>query len=210
MTLTRRDDLDLAPLAEALAPFGVQVAARLIRAGDEASYPDPEGAVVALDIARRRASGAARLAARRLLSELHGNAVAPLPRSASGAPVWPSGFIGSLAHDASYAVAAVARRGGLSGLGVDIEPAEPLPADLIAFVLSPAEREETAGDPVAQRLIFAAKEAVYKAIHPIDGSPLEYADIEIGLAAGKATLNDGRELQLFTLRGPRLIAVALI
>jgi len=206
----RRDDLDLAPLAEALSPFGVLVAVQRIRAGDESGFLDPAGAKAPRAIARRRASGAARLAARRLLPELDGDAVAPLPRSVSGAPVWPDGFIGSLAHDDLYAAAAVGRRGALVGIGIDIEPAEPLPTDLVDFVLTPPERKETSADPVAQRLVFAAKEAVYKAIHPLDGSALEYADITVRLSDGSATLRDGRRLRLFTLQAAQLVAVALV
>ena len=76
----------------------------------------------------------------------------------------------------------------LVGLGVDIEPAEPLPADLVGLVLNSAERSAAKGDRVAQRFVFVAKEAVYKAIHPLDGTPLEYADIEIALGEGMATL----------------------
>lgn len=106
-------------------------------------------------------------------------------------------------------MAAAARRGRLVGLGVDIEPPEPLPADLVDLVLSAAERQEAKGDGVAQRLVFAAKEAVYKAIHPLDGTPLEYADIEVALKEGRATLNDGRMLRLLTFAGERLVAVAL-
>jgi 4'-phosphopantetheinyl transferase EntD len=210
MTHTRCEDLDLAPLVAALRPFHGLVAARRIRPGDEAAFPDPEGTGIPLDIARRRGSGAARLAARRILSELGSDPAAPLRRLSSGAPGWPEGVIGSLAHDEAYALAAVARRGAILGLGVDVEPAEPLPADLVDFVLTPAERQETARDPVAGRLVFAAKEAVYKAIHPLDGSALEYPDIEIRLAEGAARLRDGRSLTLFTLAGKRLVALALV
>ena len=191
----RRDDLDCAMLREALKPFGVLIGVRRIRPGDEAAFADP-GAVTPGNLARRRASGAARIVARDLLRQLGGDAAAPLMRSPSGAPEWPAGVIGSLAHDDDFAVAAVARRGLLLGLGVDVEPAEPLPADLVELVLSAAERRETKGDRVTQRLVFVAKEAVYKAIHPLDGTPLEYADIEISLGEGRATLRDGRRLQL--------------
>ncbi len=76
-------------------------------------------------------------------------------------------------------------------------------------MLNAIERRETKGDGVTQRLVFVAKEAVYKAIHPLDGTPLEYADIEITLGEGRATLRDGRRLQLVTLAGERLVAVAL-
>jgi 4'-phosphopantetheinyl transferase EntD len=203
-----RADLDCAPLRAALEPFGVGVGARRIRRGDEAAFADRRGSTP-VHLARRRASGAARIVARSLLGDLGADAQAPLPRSPSGAPLWPDGILGSLAHDDAFAVAAVARLGRLAGLGVDVEPAEPLPGDLIGLVLSAAERAETEGDGVKQRLVFAAKEAVYKAIHPLDGTPLEYGDIEVGLGEGTAVLRDGRRIRLVTFAGKRLVAVAL-
>ena len=204
----RRGGLDLAPLAAALQRHGVLIAARHIEPGDEAAAPGPpaSGAASAM---RRRASGAARIAARTLLAELGSEASAPLSRKPSGAPSWPAGLIGSLAHDEAFAVAVAARAGPYLGLGVDIEPAEPLPSDLVDHVLLPAERAETGADGVARRLVFAGKEAVYKAIHPLDGSDLEYPDIEVRLGEGVARLRDGRLLTLLTLAAERLVAVAL-
>jgi 4'-phosphopantetheinyl transferase EntD len=203
-----RDGFDCAPLSAALAPLGVLSGARRIRPGDEAAFDDL-GPATAANLARRRASGVARTIARVVLKQLGADAVAPLPRSPSGAPEWPAGIIGSLSHDDDFAVAAAARRGPLAGLGVDVEPAKPLPVDLVDLVLSAAEQREANGDAVRQRLVFVAKEAVYKAIHPLDGTPLEYADIEVGLRDGRATLQDGRRLQLVTFAGERLVAVAL-
>jgi 4'-phosphopantetheinyl transferase EntD len=204
-----RDDLDLAPLHALLEPYGVLVGARRIRTGDEAAFAFP-GPATAANLARRRASGAARVAGRLLLSELGADPFAPLPRAPSGAPVWPEGIVGSLAHDETFAVAAAARGGRLAGLGIDVEPAEPLPDDVIDLVLSRAEQRATLRDGVARRLVFVAKEAVYKAIHPLDGTPLDFPDVEIRLAEKTATLRDGRRLRLIPFAGERLIVVALV
>jgi 4'-phosphopantetheinyl transferase EntD len=202
-----RDDLDLAPLRAELAAYGALVAARRIRPGDEAAFADSRpGARVEV----RRASGAARVAARALLDELGADRSAPLPRSPSGAPLWPAGIVGSLAHDEAFAVAAAARRGRVVGLGLDVEPAEPLPEEVVDIVLSETERRETGGDGVAQRLVFVAKEAVYKATHPLDGLWLDFPDIEVRLAEGTATLRDGRRLWLVPFAGERLIVGALM
>jgi 4'-phosphopantetheinyl transferase EntD len=202
-----REDLDCAPLRAALAADDVLIEVRRIRRGDEEAFTEtPAGAS---SLSRRRASGAARIAARRLLGELGADGSSLLARLPTGAPLWPEGIVGSLAHDDIFAVAAAARRGRLIGLGIDVEPAEPLPTDLIDLVLNEAEQRETFGDPIARRLVFACKEAVYKAIHPLDGSPLEYADIAVRLAEGTAVLIDGRRLRLATFIGDRLIAVAL-
>jgi 4'-phosphopantetheinyl transferase EntD len=205
----RRDDLDLEPLRTALAPYGVRIGARRIQAGDEGAFADRAAALTPASLARRRASGAARIAARALLADLGADPAAPLKRGPTGAPIWPDGIVGSLAHDEAFAVAVAAWRGRLVGLGVDVEPAEALPADLVDLVLGASERLETEGDGTARRLAFACKEAVYKAIHPLDGSALEYADIEVRLGDGEAVLRDGRRLRLATLTRERLVAAAL-
>jgi 4'-phosphopantetheinyl transferase EntD len=200
---------DLAPLRAALAADGVLIGARRIRLGDEAALIEPRTAATPANLARRRASGAARMIARLLIGELGGDPAATLMPSVSGAPLWPDGFIGSLAHDDSFAVAVVARRASVAGLGVDVEPAEPLPADLTDLVLRDEEKRLTEGREVSRRLVFACKEAVYKAIHPLNGTKLEYADIEVRLDEGMASLMDGRRLRLAALAAERLIAVAI-
>jgi len=177
-----------------------RLVARRIAAGDETAFPD-----LGEPLERRRASGAARIAAREALAELGGPADAALPRSPRRFAIWPEGFVGSLAHDEEIAVAVVARTRDVAALGVD---AEPLPEDVAEIVLLPSERRACAADPVLSRAIFAAKEAVYKAINPLDGSPLEYEDIEIDLGAGLARLRDGRTLGCVIERGPPLIAIA--
>jgi 4'-phosphopantetheinyl transferase EntD len=203
-----KDSFDCAPLRAALAADGALIEARRIRPGDEKSFVEGWDDRAA-NLARRQASGAARIAARRLIGELGADPTAALDRRPCGAPFWPAGIIGSLAHDEAFAVAAVAQRRQLVGIGVDIEPAEPLPADIIDFVLNEAERQETAHDGVARRLVFMCKEAVYKAVHPLDGTPLEYGDVHVRLAEESATLRDGRRLRLATSIGERMVAVAL-
>jgi len=194
--------MDEAGLAGALERYGLRFGLRRISPGDEAAF----GLTAALP-ERRRASGAARIVARRLLDEIGFDADAPLNKGASGAVIWPEGAIGSLAHDETCACALVGRRGGVIGVGVDIEPAEPLPADLVEFVLHGDERRH-ATTP-AGRLVFAAKEAVYKAIHSLDATPLEYADIAVDLEAGRATLADGRGLALVCAVSDRVVAAAI-
>lgn len=190
-------------LAARLAPLGVVLMLRPIEAGDEALFPDPSE-----PLSRRRASGAARWAAREALVALGGPADAALARSPRRYPIWPPGFVGSLAHDDEMAVAVVARGSDMRALGVDVEPARPLPSEVAEIALFGPELRDAARDPLCGRLIFTAKEAVYKAIHPLDGSPLEYEDIATNLVASRAQLRDGRELRLEYSAGERLVVVA--
>jgi 4'-phosphopantetheinyl transferase EntD len=188
----------------------VVVGHRVIAPGDEAALTDDEaGSIATTVLAVRRASGAARLVARDLLARLGHPGVAVL-KTASGAPAWPAGIVGSLAHDDRVAVAAVARRGDVAALGIDVEPVEPLPADVLDLVATAPERPGLAGDPVAGRLLFAAKEAVYKAVYPLDGVILDFHDITVDLVRRKAVVHGGRILDLHLCRAPRLVVLALV
>src|SRR5258706_3940410 len=99
---------------DALSLPGIIVGHRLISRGDEnALWPEEIPAFTSSIDKVRRASGAARIVARQLLRRL-GRPECALPRGSGGAPTWPRGITGSLAHDSSVAVAAV---GILRGAG---------------------------------------------------------------------------------------------
>ena len=171
---------------------GLLIGHRVILPGDEDALRDAEAASISSAIANvRRASGAARIVARGLLTQL-GYPDAQVPKGTGGAPVWPAGVVGSLAHDDEIAVAAVGLRRDFASIGIDVEPPGALPADMLALVVTPRERRMIDDDPVKAKLLFAAKEAVYKAIYPLDGVFLEFGDIEVDLAAGTATTRTGR------------------
>jgi 4'-phosphopantetheinyl transferase EntD len=198
------------PLIEAIAPPGIVVGHRVIMPGDEAALLPEEFAPYANSVIKvRRASGAARMVARELLPRL-GQAPQALPKSASGAPVWPEGIIGSLAHDADIAVAALARRHDYAGLGIDIEPAQPLDHDLLGIIATPSERRAINDDPLQAHVLFTIKEAVYKATHPIDGVFLEHHDVEVSLSTGAATIRNGRVVRFKHRVGAHIVALAFI
>jgi 4'-phosphopantetheinyl transferase EntD len=176
----------------ALAAPGLFLGHRLISPGDEhALLPDERAAFATSVVKVRRASGAARMVARDLFKRL-GHAPHAVPKMASGMPIWPNGIVGSLAHDATIAVAAVALQRDFLSLGIDIEPAEPLDSDLLHIVVTQAERAKLTDDPCGGRLLFAIKEAVYKSAYPLDRTFLEHHDVEVDLRAGTATIRTGR------------------
>ena len=158
--------------------------------------------------AARRASGAARIVGRSLLARL-GHAPVALPRSPSGAPVWPAGITGSFAHDDRVAVAAVGLRRDVPAVGIDVEPAALLPPDMLALVAAPREQLALADDPFGGRLLFAAKEAVYKAVYPLDRVFLEFHDIEVDLAGRRAVVTNGRVVGLRFCLSTHLVVLAL-
>lgn len=194
----------------ALALPGLLIGHRIIAPGDENALRAGEAASLTSRVPQAlRASGAARIVARALLARL-GHSDAPLPKGEGGAPVWPAGLVGSLAHDDEVAVAAVALRRDFVGIGIDVEPARDLPADMLAVIATPAERRAIADDPFKGRLLFAAKEAVYKAVYPLDRVFLEFSDIEVDLAGRTAVTRTGRSLALSFCKSARIVAVALI
>jgi 4'-phosphopantetheinyl transferase EntD len=140
-----------------LGPPGVAVGHRIICEGDEEALLPNERLSIGPSAAKvRRQSGAARVAARQLLSAF-GLPDAALPRSASGAPVWPSGYVGSLAHDADIAVAAAASIDRFLALGIDVEPAVDLPPNLVDVVTTPAEFAHYPVRIIRSRLLFCNK-----------------------------------------------------
>lgn len=202
---------DLLPDLDALAPPGVHLAGRAIASGDEALLlPEEATALARSPLVQRRHSGAARSLARALLARLGARSTAIL-RGAGGAPIWPEGVIGSLAHDEAVAVAALARRADIAALGVDVEPAEPLPAELVAIVATRTEQGRApAQDPLYFRKLFVAKEAVYKALFPLDGRFREHHDVEIDLIAGIGTAEGAPPLDLALGAARHIVVVATI
>ena len=110
---------------------GLLIGHRIISQGDELALLHEEMASLSFStIERRRASGAARHVARELMNSM-GFADLPILRSTFGAPIWPAGVVGSMAHDNRIAVAAVGLQRDLDAVGIDIEPAAPLPPDML-------------------------------------------------------------------------------
>jgi 4'-phosphopantetheinyl transferase EntD len=140
---------------------------------------------------RRREFATARACARNALAAL-GVPPAPILRGDRGAPQWPPGFVGSITHCDGYRAAAVARAVDVLTIGVDAEPAGPLPDGVLNQVSLPAERtrlgELAAAVPGVcwDRVLFSAKESVYKAWFPLARRWLGFdeADVTIDPADG--------------------------
>lgn len=195
---------------DSLAVPGILVDHRLISPGDElALLPDELDAFAASVVKVRRASGAARIIARELLLRL-GQIQRAVPKSASGMPIWPDGIVGSLAHDSQVAVAAMALRRDFFSLGIDVEPAELLDPDLLNLIATARERQSIEDDPYRGRLLFAVKEAVYKAVYPLDRAFLDHHDVEVYLAAGTAMVRNGRVVSFRYCVSTHIVVLAFI
>jgi 4'-phosphopantetheinyl transferase EntD len=200
----------LARAIDAMSVPGVLVAHRPIIDGDElALLPDEMAAFAGSVIKVRRASGAARIVARELLSRF-GQVAQAIPKSTAGMPVWPAGIVGSLAHDSKFAVAAMAARREFLSVGIDVEPAEPLAPDLLDIVATARERERIQDDPYNGRLLFSIKEAIYKAVYPLDRTFLDHHDVEVSLPDGTASVRHGRVVRFRYCIAAHIVALAFI
>lgn len=126
---------------------------------------------------RRREFVTGRALARTALTRL-GAPAAAIPSGSRGEPVWPAGIVGSITHCAGYRACAVARSSSAIALGIDAEPNLPLPPGVLEEVAHGPEREALEGGFAADpgRLLFTAKEAVYKAWFPLTGRWLGFED----------------------------------
>jgi 4'-phosphopantetheinyl transferase EntD len=100
--------------------------------------------------------------------------------------------VGSLTHCAGYRAAAVARATELASVGIDAEPHDELPEGVLERVALPAEQDALPGLPPGvhwDRLLFSAKESVYKAWFPLAGRWLGFSDARLDFdpAAGTFT-----------------------
>lgn len=200
----------LQTILDSTAMPGIAIGHRLIAEGDEMALLPEEFAAFAGSVTKvRRASGAARIVARKLLLDF-GEPVRPIPKSTAGMPLWPDGIVGSMAHDARVAVAAMARRSGFASIGVDVEPAEPLDPDLLDIVATDRERRDIQDDPLHGRVLFSVKESVYKAVYPLDRTFLDHHDVEVNLQAGIATVRGGRAVPFRRWLGPHIVTLAFV
>jgi len=171
--------------------------------------PEELAAFTTSVVAVRRASGAARIVARQLLAQV-GLPGCAVPKAKSGAPIWPNGVVGSMSHDSSVAVAAVALRRDFSALGIDVEPAEALPPDLLDLVATAQEKAKIDEDPYHGRLLFAAKEAVYKAVYPLDQMFLDHHDVQVSLTDRQACVRSRRVVELRFCISKHLLVIAFL
>jgi 4'-phosphopantetheinyl transferase EntD len=172
-------------------------------------FPAEERAVGNAVDKRRREFATARGCAHRALAEL-GLEPGPVPAGERGEPLWPAGVVGAITHCRGYRGCAVARAAELSAIGIDAEPHEPLPEGLLGDVAGAAEvrmLSELAGATPAihwDRLLFSAKEAVYKAWYPLAERWLGFADAELTIDPERQTF----EARLL-VPGPQLAGAEL-
>src|SRR5207302_4736791 len=89
---------------------------------------------------------------------------------------------GAISHSGEVAIALVGREDEYAGLGVDVEElSRDLNTRIARLVCRPAEMEWVDVAAGTERLImlFSAKEAVFKAVYPIERVWLGFSDAEL-------------------------------
>jgi 4'-phosphopantetheinyl transferase EntD len=153
-------------------------------------FPEEEAVIARAVGKRRREFTSGRACARAALARL-GVPPAPLLPGPRGAPRWPDGITGSITHCAGYRAAGVARTRDVAALGLDAEPDEALPDGVLPVIAREGERsriarlEVTAPGVSWGRLLFSAKESVYKAWFPLTGRWLGFDQADIAIDAGR-------------------------
>ena len=212
-----------ARMIEQLLPSGVVVVEDFEDVPGEPIFPGEEDLVANAVESRRREFVTARRCAREALVKL-GYAPVPIRSGPNREPQWPAGLVGSITHTAGFRAAAVAPRSVVASVGIDTEQNSPLPDAVEEFVTVPGEPEMlvalTRAFPMTHwgRLLFSAKESIYKAWYPLTGRWLGFEDARLtidpaGMFAGKLLIDGARvdgEPPLTELRGRFLVARGLV
>ena len=134
---------------------------------------------------RQREFSTGRVLARRLLHRMNVSDF-ELLRDDDRVPQWPAGIVGSISHTGGLCAVAVAAESVCRGIGVDVEPDEPVSEGIERRVCTPKEITWLDRGPAADRgrrcrMIFSVKEAVYKAFYPQLREFWEFQDVNVKL-----------------------------
>jgi 4'-phosphopantetheinyl transferase EntD len=156
-------------MIEALLP--PEAASAFVRGDDPRAvlFPEEAAAIQGAVESRVREFTTGRWCARQAL-QIMGLPPTPILRGPKREPVWPAGVVGSITHCRGYRAAAVAMRRDLMTIGIDAEINAPLPAGVLNYVSLEQEKAWLATAPAGihwDRLLFSAKESVFKAWFPL-------------------------------------------
>ena len=174
-------------MIEEILPAAVASAEMFTDPPDARLFPQEVAIVERASDKRRREFTAGRECARIALGKL-GVVPVPILIGVRGAPQWPPGIVGSITHCDGYRAAAAAYASDVAAIGMDAEPDDPLPRGVLDVISLSAERARLAalaGERPAvcwDRLLFSAKESVYKAWFPLTGRWLGFEDADVTIS----------------------------
>lgn len=162
---------NLAKMAQEILPKNVSVATGDLILADQILHSQEQVFIQEMHPKRQIEFVCGRNTARRALAPL-GYGDVPIFMARDRAPVWPENVVGSLSHSATACIALAAFARDFVALGVDLEKDYPLDNCLISEVCNEEEIRWLLDQPCDKRgqlakLIFSAKEAIYKAQYPL-------------------------------------------
>jgi 4'-phosphopantetheinyl transferase EntD len=170
-------------MIELILPPGVVAVEAFEDQPDAVLFPEEEAVISRAVAKRRREFATVRACARAALAQL-GRPPAPILPGPRGAPGWPPGVVGSMTHCDGYRACALALSSAVRAIGLDAEPDQPLPTGVLGLVALDQERAMLAAlppGPCWDRLLFCAKEAIYKAWYPLTERWLDFAEAAVTL-----------------------------
>ena len=180
--MTSEDADRLAEIARRGMPYPIGVGIRHRTEGMQALHALEEQSLGPKAVERRRLYfSLGRAAARDALAELGIYGVA-IGRGPSGEPLWPAGIVGAISHAGDLAIAIVGEDSHYAGLGIDFEQlSRGMTARAARLICTPAEMDWADPEAGTTRLtmLFSAKEAIFKALFPIEGVWLGFGDAEL-------------------------------
>lgn len=138
-------------------------------------HPEERAFAETLQPLRRETWIGGRVALREALARM-GGPEGPILATDRRAPRMPAGFVGSISHKSSIAVALVDRDRGWT-IGVDVE--EPGAAEIGPRILTAKEQTEVRDRPEEILVRFSLKEALYKALDPWVKRYVGYTEVEV-------------------------------
>ena len=133
---------------------------------------------------------AGKKAALEALAALNAASSGKVERAASGVPIFPPGFCGSISHTEGAAVAAAGLESHYLSLGVDLEiKYRPTSSRLAARIAGGDEFKQWQESGGSVLGLFGAKEALYKALYPICQRYFGFRAVQLGALSpdGSAT-----------------------
>lgn len=100
-------------------------------------------------------------------------------------PLWPEGISGAITHSGNWAAAAAGKTSDVSGIGIDLEDLErQVDSRISRHVCIPEEQKwlQKCGEDFLEKnikIIFSAKESIFKAFFPYTRTYLHFHDARI-------------------------------
>ncbi len=130
---------------------------------------------------RRNEFSTGRLCARQALSQL-GIKPQALLKGTKREPLWPEGIKGSISHSSECGIAVVSCDVDLISIGIDVELIEPISESVCDMICTQDEIDALGNrshDPIAWKLMFSAKESIYKCLYPVVKKWIGFSDAQL-------------------------------